>query len=123
MAPTYSARNSRNRKSSKQHLDQLIAEANQSVKPYPDLEVNEKIVWTRTNPRGRVLAIIGISLAIPLVVITLYGVLSGDRSVLLAVLDILKFTLPPFVAGVAVKKLWGESPKGSGLDEKNQDSG
>ena len=84
---------------------------------------DEKIVWRRVNPEGRILLILSFSLVVLLGVITAYAVLSGDREILLAILEILKLAIPSLFLGAATKMAWRKWSKGETMGNANNGTG
>ena len=107
----------------KDKLQRLQDEVNQVVKPYDEIDVQTTIQYRRESPRGNVVRIVTWSSVSLLTLIGLYGMITRDRMILLAVLKAVEVTVAAIAAGVLGKTASRLLTRGFKRDEENEDSG
>jgi hypothetical protein len=115
----------------KQQITKLLEEINSTVKPYPEIDlqegladVHEKFAWHRETPKGRMLQLIGATAVALLLALTLYAMILHDREILLAILGTARYIVLGLIGwGVGKVVLSRLLSRGSERNEENQDTG
>ena len=110
----------------KEHLEKLFEDVERTVKPYPPLDLKTELSWKRETPKGQTVRTIGYTSAGLLIGLALFGMITHDREILFAVLDIVKYSVFGLLAwalGKAVMSLLLRSTKHDGDDDETQNTG
>ena len=124
MAANTTQRNPARVKGGSEQLRKLQARINQTVPPYPPIDVHEERSWRKETPKGHVVRTVGRSSMALLASTMLYGMVTHDREIVLAVLEVIKFSVVALLAwasGSVVLRLLPRSKKTH--DEDTEHSG